>query len=218
MIAKIGNNDGKASESLSENPSSNKKDAPDLAEKKQKFEEHIQKKPKKNKKQRTKTTSKKKHEVKKSALEKNTTPTLIDIPKTMQFTEYLGQKTPQMTQAISKIVHETPLTHTSATALKKNYIDNQVKQLEKPGSVCTTSNHIIQHQVDGTLHWRITNGPLQGLEITAQVMGSALHIGIKAADKKQKDTFLKNKDKIETLAQQKRGGKPVKLEIIDGKY
>ena len=149
---------------------------------------------------------------------KNTASTLIDIPKVIQFTGYISEKTPQTTQSISKIVHETPVTQTSAATLKQNYINNQVQQLEKPGSVCTTGNHTVHHQVDGTLHWRVINGPLQGLEITAQILGATLHIGIKASDQKQRDIFLKNHEKIETLAKQKRGGKPVKLEIVDGKH
>ena len=53
MIAKIGDKDGKPCETLSDHPTTSKKDAPDLAEKKQSFESHIQKKTKskKNKKQ-----------------------------------------------------------------------------------------------------------------------------------------------------------------------
>ena len=115
-------------------------------------------------------------------------------------------------------MHETPVTQTTTATLKQNYIDNQVQQLEKPGSHVYNRKSTVVHQADGTLHWRIVNSPCRGSK-SAQIFGATLHIGIKASDQnKKRDLFLKNHEKIETLAKQKRGGKPVKLEIVDGKH
>ncbi len=163
------------------------------------------------------TTTSEDTQIKSKAISQNTqiNPKL-NITQAFEWTTLIEQKYAHAGNELSQLLQGNLLDKLSLSTQSTQQTDKANFQ-QMGNTYQSACVHMQQHQ-DGSIQWRILNGALSGLEVTAQFLGPALFLEIKTANKKQKTLFDDAKVKLETIASNKRNGQPVTIKVIDGQY
>ena len=140
---------------------------------------------------------------------------MIDISQIIEFTSFVEQKNAQKNPSIP-VLFQSSFSDKTAQTLRQSIIQDQAMQLAKPGSQYTSSNVEISHALAGSLHWKLVNGPLRGLRISATITEGILYISFTPADSEQREVLNTCRSNLEQVATRKRHGKPVKIEVKHG--